>query len=129
MECEFCKKSFTKATILKHIASSHLCKMHYGPRFLEMKRQKVKEKKQKWRQVHGKEKELRRKRELYAKKVEKENLEHMKRMSTPSMIKQLKNMAKAKEELDKQKVSCENCKKKFMPKSINKHIGSQGYVQ
>ena len=58
IECEFCKKSFDPATILRHIGQTIACKLHYGPRFLEMKRKKVKEKKQKWRRVHGKEKEL-----------------------------------------------------------------------
>ena len=127
--CEFCEKEYTEKTIIMHISKSNQCKLHYGSRFLEMKRTKNKEKVQNWRQVHGKEKELSRQRELYAKKVEKENLDFKKRMSTPYMIKRQENWAKVKQELDKQKVSCENCKKKFMPKSINKHIGSQGYVQ
>ena len=129
ISCEFCKKECTEKTIVMHISKRDECKLHYGSRFLEMKRQKVREKKQKWRQVHGKEKELRRKRELHAKKVEKENLEHMKRMSTPSRIKQQENWARMKQELEKQKVSCDNCKKKFMSNSINKHIGSKGDAQ
>ena len=68
--CEFCKKSFTKTTILKHIASNHLCKEHYGPRFLEMKKSRANEKKQNWRKLN-KEKELEKQRILYAKNFEK----------------------------------------------------------
>ena len=69
MECEFCKKSFTKATILKHIASSHLCKMHYGPRFLEMKKNKKKEKMQNWRKLN-KEEKLKNQRKIHAESLE-----------------------------------------------------------
>ena len=67
--CEFCKKSFTKTTILKHIASNHLCKEHYGPRFLEMKKSRANEKKQNWRKLN-KEKELENQRRLYAESSE-----------------------------------------------------------
>ena len=56
--CEFCEKEYTEKTIVMHISKRDQCKWYYGSRFLEMKRKKVKEKKQKWRRVHGKEKEL-----------------------------------------------------------------------
>ena len=68
--CEFCKKVLTNSNILKHIASSHFCKLHYGQRYIDMKKKKANEKKQKWRKVN-KEKELKRQRELYAECLEK----------------------------------------------------------
>ena len=68
--CEFCKKAFTKTTILRHIGKSHQCKLHYGSRFMEMKKSNNNEKMKKWRE-ENKEKELKNQRELYAKNTEK----------------------------------------------------------
>ena len=67
--CEFCKKSLTEATILKHIGNSNQCKLHYGSRFSEMKKRKSNEKVQNWRK-NNKEKELESQRKLYAKQPE-----------------------------------------------------------
>ena len=38
VECEFCKKSFSKTSILVHIGKNESCKSHYGSRFDEQKR-------------------------------------------------------------------------------------------
>ena len=109
MECEFCKKSFTKATILNHIASSHLCKMHYGPRFLEMKKNKRKEKMQNWRKLN-KEEKLEKQRKIYAESLEekeKKTIHHEEKQSElakkeglkyETICKQRKKMAEKNDE-------------------------------
>ena len=66
VECEFCKKSFSKTSILVHIGKNESCKSHYGSRFDELKRKKNCLRKQKSREMLGKEKELKRQRESYA---------------------------------------------------------------
>ena len=66
VECEFCKKSFSKPSILVHIGRNESCKSHYGNRFDELKRKKNNEKKQRSRKKLGTEKEYKRQRELYA---------------------------------------------------------------
>ena len=66
VECEFCKKTFSKSSILVHIGKNKSCKSHYGNRFYDLKRKKNNEKKQRSRKKLGKEKELKRQRELYA---------------------------------------------------------------
>ena len=109
MECQFCKKSFTKATILKHIASSHLCKMHYGPRFLEMKKNKGKEKMQNWRKLN-KEEKLEKQSKIYAASLEekeKKTIHHEEKQSElakkeglkyETICKQRKEMAEKNDE-------------------------------
>ena len=64
--CEFCKKSFSKTSILVHIGKNESCKSHYGSRFDELKRKKNCLRKQQSRKKLGKEKELKRQRESYA---------------------------------------------------------------
>ena len=66
VECEFCKKSFSKTSILVHVGKNESCKSHYGPRFDEKKRKANCLRKQLSRKKLGKEKELKRKRESYA---------------------------------------------------------------
>ena len=66
VECEFCKKTFSKSSVLVHIGKNKSCKSHYGNRFYDLKRKKNNEKKQRSRKKLGKEKELKRQRELYA---------------------------------------------------------------
>ena len=39
-DCEFCKKSLTQTTILRHIGQTRACKAFYGPRFKKMKTEK-----------------------------------------------------------------------------------------
>ena len=70
VECEFCKKSFPKTSILVHIGKNESCKS----RFDEQKRKKNCLRKQQSRKKLGKEKELKRQREAYARnKKNKEN--------------------------------------------------------
>ena len=66
VECEFCKKSFSKTSILVHIGKNESCKSHYGSRFDEQKRKANCLRKQQSRKKLGKEKELKRQREAYA---------------------------------------------------------------
>ena len=40
ISCEFCKKAFDASTILMHIGESPACKSYYGPRFVEMMKNK-----------------------------------------------------------------------------------------
>ena len=49
VNCEFCNKPFFQTTILRHIGQSTDCKKHYGPRFLEMKKEKGRNKVYKFR--------------------------------------------------------------------------------
>lgn len=39
--CESCNKNFDQATLLKHIGKKVECKKYYGPRFMEMKKEKI----------------------------------------------------------------------------------------
>ena len=45
-KCEFCKKLFSKSSILVHSGKNESCKSHYGNRFDELKRKKNSEKMQ-----------------------------------------------------------------------------------
>ena len=47
VNCELCKKSFSKEGILKHIGKNEACKEFYGPRFKEMKKEKERNRKAK----------------------------------------------------------------------------------
>jgi hypothetical protein len=40
ISCEFCKKAYEASTILMHISKSPACKSYYGPRFVEMMKNK-----------------------------------------------------------------------------------------
>ena len=40
ISCEFCKKAFDASTILMHIGENPACKSYYGPRFVEMMKNK-----------------------------------------------------------------------------------------
>ena len=40
ISCEFCKKAFDASTILMHIGENLACKSYYGPRFVEMMKNK-----------------------------------------------------------------------------------------
>ena len=67
--CDFCKKSFTQTTILRHIGQSQACKAFYGPRFKEMKKKKATMRTENWKNNltrKEKKKELKRNRILYA---------------------------------------------------------------
>ena len=139
--CDFCKKSLTSETILKHIGNRKKCAMHYGPKFTEMKRIKSHEKIKKWRQ-ENRAKELKRQRELYSTKPEKKDEKRMyyegkksekakkEGWNYTSNYEFKKQMLEQEEEepghfkmKNDQKVPCDFCKKNFMPKSILVHIG------
>ena len=65
--CECCKKLFFQTTILRHIGKSKYCKSFYGPRFIEMKKEKGREKVYKHR--HNSvvpARQLKKRRDLYA---------------------------------------------------------------
>ena len=64
--CENCKRMFSPNTLLKHIVNQELCKSFYGPRYLEMKKEKNKNKMQKFREKYGTGEELDRQVELYS---------------------------------------------------------------
>ena len=65
-ECEFCKKHWDSASLLKHIGNSKDCKSFYGSRFELLKKDHRRQRKQWSRRDIGTEKELERKREKYA---------------------------------------------------------------
>ena len=46
VKCEFCKKLFSKSSILVHSGKNESCKSHYGNRFDELKRKKNSDKMQ-----------------------------------------------------------------------------------
>ena len=74
INCESCTKSYTQSTLLRHIARSDTCKSYYGPRFLEMKKEKNRNKVYKHRRNMTKKeqkKESKKRRKLYAKSEEK----------------------------------------------------------
>ena len=55
ISCEFCKKECTEKTIVMHISKRDECKLHYGSRFLEMKKKEAaKKKREKKRKKLGK---------------------------------------------------------------------------
>ena len=53
VECEFCKKSFSKSYIFVHIGKNESCKSHYGNRFNELKRKKNNERLQRSRKKNN----------------------------------------------------------------------------
>ena len=67
--CEFCKQSFDQTRILRHIGQSESCKIFYGPRFIEMKKKKGREKVQKHRRKNSATSEqLQKRKDKYANK-------------------------------------------------------------
>ena len=65
VSCEYCKKKLSETTILRHIGQSEACKNHYGPRFDEQKRNKNRERVEKYRQQKGTRKELDQQKKAY----------------------------------------------------------------
>ena len=49
MICESCKKPFVPSTLLRHIGKSESCLSFYGPRFIQMKKEKGREKVNRYR--------------------------------------------------------------------------------
>ena len=68
MICESCKKPFVQSTLLRHIGKSELCQSFYGPRFIQMKKEKVREKVNRFRQKNptATPSQLRKRRNSYA---------------------------------------------------------------
>ena len=68
MICESCKKPFVQSTLLRHIGKSELCLSFYGPRFIQMKKEKVREKVNRYRQKNltATPSQLRKRRNSYA---------------------------------------------------------------
>ena len=140
VECEFCKKSFSKSSILVHIGKNEPCKSHYGNRFIELKRKKNNEKMQRSRKKLGIEKELKRQRELYAqdsKKKEKKRQYFQEKQSKLASEEgwhysasndiseetdQKSNEAYREFEDVNDKRACKYCKKKFSLSTILKHL-------
>ena len=140
VECEFCKKTFSKSSILVHIGKNKSCKSHYGNRFYDLKRKKNNEKKQRSRKKLGKEKELKRQRELYAqdsKKKEKKRQHFQTKQSKLASEEgwQYRTSIDVSEEIDTKSVeankefedsnderACKFCKKKFSLSTILKHL-------
>ena len=70
IDCESCKKTFTQATLLKHIGQRSACKVYYGSRFTQMKKEKAREKNDRQRAKMSRKEEkyyLKRNRLSYAK--------------------------------------------------------------
>ena len=66
--CESSKKPFVQSTLLRHIGKSELCLSFYGPRFIQMKKEKVREKVNRFRQKNptATPSQLRKRRNSYA---------------------------------------------------------------
>ena len=70
IDCEFCKKTFLQSTILRHIGQSIDCKAHYRQRFIEMKKEKARDKVNRNRNkmtLKEQKKSLKKRRKSYAK--------------------------------------------------------------
>merc|ERR1712228_733315 len=66
MQCEFCRKQFDLSSILKHIANTEECRLFYGPRLEQLKKEYRRQRKEFYRKEDGIEKELKKQREKYA---------------------------------------------------------------
>ena len=66
--CESCKKALPKKSLILHIGKSKDCKIYYGKRYDDLKKEKNKERVKLWRKTNGK-KELERQRELYKENI------------------------------------------------------------
>ena len=66
MQCGFCLEVFDLAVVLRHIARTEACKIFYGPRFEEMKREHRRQRKEFQRKENGTKKELDQQRQRYA---------------------------------------------------------------
>ena len=69
VNCEFCNKTFDQSTILKHIGKKVECKKYYGPRFIEMMKERNRNRVEKHRNnmTRKEQKEnLKRRRDLYS---------------------------------------------------------------
>ena len=64
-QCEFCREKFDILTILKHIGNSEACKIYYGPRYEEWKKEHKNIKMRIHREEFGIKKELEQQRKRY----------------------------------------------------------------
>ena len=137
VSCEFCKKELKESTILKHIVQNKACKVHYGPEKLQtMKKEKEKLRKKKYRQSLSskqKEKIIDKQREYDQRPERKQKRKQIREIKDPKGIEEAlekKRRWEEKKKLEKKDdensdIQCENCKYRFAPNSILKHIGSQ----
>ena len=138
VSCEYCKKSYAKETILKHIGKKIDCKSFYGDRFEELKKQQQRDKKRNQRKILTKKKKKKvlqkqrdydqqpkkkeRKKQYYTEK--KENTKEAKEQEEKKLIAEAKERGKEKRaDFAKNYLECENCKKLWDPDSLLKHIG------
>ena len=144
VSCEYCKKSYSKETILKHIGKKIDCKSFYGDRFEELKKQQQRDKKRNQRKILTKKKKKKilqkkrdydqqpekkeKKKQYYAEK--KENTKEAKEQEKKrldQLIAEAEERGKEKRrraDLAKHYLECENCKKLWDPDSLLKHIGN-----
>ena len=66
IQCEFCRKKYDLTSILKHIGANEACKLYYGPRYEEWKKNHKRLKMSFYRHIEGTEKELDQQRKRYA---------------------------------------------------------------
>ena len=72
--CEFCKKELDESSLLLHIGKTEKCRKYYGQRYDDLKKEKNRKRKEKWRKNNG-QTDLERQRELYNKKSGKREME------------------------------------------------------
>ena len=139
--CEFCKKSFFKETILKHIGKKVDCKSYYGDRFKELKKIQQRNKKRNQRKSFSRKKkkgELEKKRKYDQQPEQKEKKKHdyrekrektreARELHEKEQIQEATNKAKERksDEIEsRKKWQCECCKALWEPESLLKHIGN-----
>jgi len=64
-QCEFCRKKYEVFSILSHISNSEECKLFYGPRLVDLRREHRRMRKRGYRTKNGTEKELKQQRNRY----------------------------------------------------------------
>ena len=144
VSCEYCKKSYSKETILKHIGKKIDCKSFYGDRFEELKKQQQRDKKRNQREILSKKKKkniLQKQRDYdqQPEKKEKKKQYYAEKKETTKEAKEQekKRLKQLSEDVDKEikekrrimdlannYLECENCKKLWDPDSLLKHIGN-----
>ena len=133
--CEFCKKSFFKETILKHIGKKVDCKSYYGDRFKELKKIQQRDKKRNQRKSFSRKKKGNwRKRGNIINNLNKRIRKNMntgkreaRELQEKEQIQEATNKAKDRksdEIQSREKWQCECCKALWEPESLLKHNGN-----
>lgn len=139
VSCKYCKKSYSKETILKHIGKKIDCKSFYGDRFEELKKQQQRDKKrnqrknlskkqkkkilQKKRDYDQQPEKKEKKKQYYAEKKEAKKQEEKQLLAQLKEQEKKQHIAEVEEKRAKNYLECENCKKLWDPDSLLKHIG------